>query len=120
MQTYFQLSWPHYGLYKLFPLLIIRLLSLWGQTGVKQQKTLSPDRLEFTLMGKQICSKLYYLSKLSLYTLLLSIFFTIKIAAAANDYGDAPSSYGNPTHTISGNLKLGINAPDAETTAATP
>ncbi len=120
MQTYFQLSWPHYGLYKLFPLLIIRFLSLWGQTGVKQQKTLSPDRIEFTLMGKQICSKLYYLSKLSLYTLLLSIFFTIKIAAAANDYGDAPSSYGNPTHTISGNLKLGINAPDAETTAATP
>ncbi len=36
------------------------------------------------------------------------------------DHGDAPVTYGDPTHTIAGTLKLGTNAPDAEITAATP
>lgn len=32
------------------------------------------------------------------------------------DLSDAPSSYGAPSHVLSGSLKLGINAPDADTT----
>ena len=35
------------------------------------------------------------------------------------DHGDAPATYGDPTHTIAGSLKFGTNAPDAEITAAT-
>lgn len=37
-------------------------------------------------------------------------------AYAADDYGDAPATYGSPVHLIAGTLKLGTNAPDSETT----
>ncbi|WP_211209409.1 beta strand repeat-containing protein [Thiofilum flexile] len=35
---------------------------------------------------------------------------------AADDLSDAPASYGAPSHTIAGTLKLGANAPDGDTT----
>ncbi len=38
-------------------------------------------------------------------------------AAVSLDYSDAPASYGTPSHAISGSLKLGANAPDAESAA---
>lgn len=44
-------------------------------------------------------------SMLSMFLLLMSG----EIFAA--DYGDAPASYGTPSHTLVGSLKLGVNAP---------
>ncbi|MFZ1345160.1 GEVED domain-containing protein, partial [Thiothrix eikelboomii] len=52
---------------------------------------------------------------LALAWLMLSL-MTAQQAYAADDYSDAPTTYGNPTHLIAGTLKLGANAPDSETT----
>ena len=51
--------------------------------------------------------------------LLLSFCLSIllPIPAFALDYGDAPASYGSPSHLIAGSLKLGVNAPDDELAA---
>lgn len=43
--------------------------------------------------------------------------FTGNAVTTAADRGDAPSSYGDPTHTIVAGLKLGATAPDAEATS---
>ncbi|MDD2869704.1 GEVED domain-containing protein [Neomegalonema sp.] len=37
--------------------------------------------------------------------------------SALCDYGDAPASYGAPTHVVGGALRLGANAPDSESAA---
>lgn len=58
--------------------------------------------------------------KLNSFNLLLGVllFSTSSYAAAADDFSDAPASYGAPTHTIAGALKLGTTAPDSELAAA--
>ena len=47
---------------------------------------------------------------------ILFYLITANPAHAADDYSDAPASYGSPVHLIAGTLKLGANAPDSETT----
>ena len=37
-----------------------------------------------------------------------------------SDYGDAPASYGSPSHVITNGIQLGVTAPDAETAPPTP
>ncbi|HPQ96337.1 MAG TPA: GEVED domain-containing protein, partial [Thiolinea sp.] len=37
-----------------------------------------------------------------------------------HDYGDAPASYGAPSHTIVSGIHLGLNAPDAESASVSP
>lgn len=42
---------------------------------------------------------------------------SIYFGAYCADHGDAPVSYGTPSHTIAGSLKLGATAPDSEAAA---
>ncbi|HMT93856.1 SdrD B-like domain-containing protein [uncultured Thiothrix sp.] len=43
--------------------------------------------------------------------------FGFKVGAILTDYGDAPASYGTPSHTIVSGIRLGATAPDGETAA---
>ncbi len=44
-------------------------------------------------------------------------YYALEACASLKDHGDAPAGYGDPTHIVSGSLKLGTNAPDIETVA---
>lgn len=70
------------------------------------------DHSQFLLPPRQAFKQL-----LALVCCLLSL-MTLNSAYAADDYSDAPATYGTPTHLIAGSLKLGSNAPDSETSLA--